>query len=91
MTLTRWGFPRSTAIFVRPILPFLAPLDGAVWRVMNYDVEREEQPIVKIPALLPWAAPLPSKTGPGSLLIALGAVEKDGQDIGVVHNIATRR
>jgi hypothetical protein len=22
---------------------------------MNYDVEREEQPIVKIPALLPWA------------------------------------
>ena len=57
------------------------------WRVMNYEVEREEQPIVKIPALLPWAfraAPLPSKTGPGSLLIALGAVAKDGQDIGVV-------
>ena len=88
------GFLRLTTILVRPILPFLAPLDGAVWRVMNYDVEREEQPIVKIPALLPWAfraAPLPSKTGPGSLLIALGAVEKDGQDIGVAHNIATRR
>ena len=65
------GFLRLTTILVRPILPFLAPLDGAVWRVMNYDVEREEQPIVKIPALLPWAAPLPSKTGPGSLLIAL--------------------
>src|SRR5262252_7197802 len=77
------GFPRSTANFVRPIPPFPAPLDGAVWRVMHCDVERKEQPVVKIPAVLPGhsgRASLRSKTGrPGSLPTALGAVDRDGR------------
>jgi hypothetical protein len=57
--------------------------DGAVWRVMHCDVERKEQPVVKIPAVLPefsGRASLRSKTGrPGSLLTGLGAVDKHGR------------
>jgi hypothetical protein len=46
---------------------------------MHCDVERKEQPVVKIPAVL-LGPSLRSKTGPpGSLLTALGAVERNGR------------
>jgi len=50
---------------------------------MHCDVEKKEQPVVKIPAVLPGhsgRASLRSKTGPpGSLLTALEAVERNGR------------